>query len=52
MARLRERLPGVQVYAGTLTSSLNSTHAAYAGKEVEAKRRAQQQIKQKEQGNE
>jgi lysophospholipase L1-like esterase len=40
VARLRERLPGVKVYAGTLTSSLNSTNAAYAGKEVDAKRRA------------
>jgi hypothetical protein len=40
VARLREKLPGVKVYAGTLTSSLNSTNAAYAGKEVDAKRRA------------
>jgi lysophospholipase L1-like esterase len=38
--RLRERLPGVKIYMGMLTSALNSPDGAYGSTGVDGKRRA------------
>lgn len=38
--RLRARIPGVRVYAGTLIPSLDSTNGEYGTKEVDQKRQA------------
>jgi lysophospholipase L1-like esterase len=37
--RLRAKLPGVRIYMATVTSSLNSSNAAYGAAEVDAKRK-------------
>jgi lysophospholipase L1-like esterase len=37
--RLRAKIPGVRIYMATVTASLNSPNAAYAGSEVDAKRK-------------
>ncbi len=42
--RLRARIPGVKVYAATLTSSLNSTNGEYGTQEVDQKRKALNQF--------
>lgn len=42
--RLRARLPGVRIYAATLTPSLNSTTGEYGTKEVDQKREALNQF--------
>ncbi len=40
VADLRQKIPGVKVYAATLTSALNSTIATHGRPEVDAKRKA------------
>lgn len=40
VATLRQKLPGVQIYAATLTSALNSSIASHGRPEVDAKRKA------------
>ena len=40
VAALRQKIPGVKVYAATLTSALNSTIATHGRPEVDAKRKA------------
>jgi len=37
--RLRAKIPGVRIYGATVTASLNSPNAAYAGADVDAKRK-------------
>jgi lysophospholipase L1-like esterase len=40
VATLRQKIPGVRIYAATLTSALNSTIASHGRPEVDAKRKA------------
>jgi lysophospholipase L1-like esterase len=40
VATLRQKIPGIQIYAATLTSALNSSIASHGRPEVEAKRKA------------
>jgi len=44
VALLRQKIPGVKVFAATLTSALNSTIASYGRPEVDAKRKALNQF--------
>jgi lysophospholipase L1-like esterase len=44
VALLRQKIPGVRVFAATLTSALNSTIASYGRPEVDAKRKALNQF--------
>jgi lysophospholipase L1-like esterase len=44
VAILRQKMPGVRIYAGTLTSALNSTSATHGRPEVDAKRKALNQF--------
>jgi lysophospholipase L1-like esterase len=44
VAILRQKIPGVKVYTGTLTSTYNSTIGTYGRPEVDAKRRALNQF--------
>jgi lysophospholipase L1-like esterase len=43
-ATLRQKIPGVKIYAATLTATLNSTIGSYGQPEVDAKRRALNQF--------
>jgi len=40
VATLRQKIPGVRIYAATLTSALNSTIGTYGRPEIDAKRKA------------
>jgi lysophospholipase L1-like esterase len=44
VAILRQKIPGVKVYAGTLTSTFNSTIGTYGRPEADAKRKALNQF--------
>jgi lysophospholipase L1-like esterase len=44
VAQLREKIPGVRIFAATLTSGLNSTIASHGRPEVDAKRKALNQF--------
>jgi lysophospholipase L1-like esterase len=43
-ATLRQKIPGVKIYAATLTATLNSTIGSYGQHEVDAKRKALNQF--------
>jgi len=43
-ATLRQKIPGVKIYAATLTATLNSTIGSYGQPEVDAKRKALNQF--------
>jgi lysophospholipase L1-like esterase len=44
VAHLREKIPGVKIFVATVTSALNSTIATYGTPEVDAKRKALNQM--------